>query len=243
MCAATPHAHPLEDTSLSLIRGCSVPSTICGHDAPPTTAGKSLCQTRSFCFCLSQTIILTVLGLRSVRGSYTVFGDECGQEVRAAVVVHLPCTSLFALRSALGRHCRRCSASLVVCAQVPEHVQMKSRTLVSQVVNFEQDNALEREMVWCPNWRCATTAGLHILSKSLAERRRIGCTGCLPAAVAARPDSERAVSSARSSGLWWSRSPWTKRGGSRPRSTATRRRVRHRHRPTIHDSCSDSTHA
>ena len=83
----------------------------------------------------------------------------------------------------------------------------------------------------------------YSLSKSLAERRRVGCTGCLPAAVAARPDSERAVSSARSSGLWWSRSPWTKRGGSRPRSTATRRRVRHRHRPTVHDSCSDSTHA
>ncbi len=80
------------------------------------------------------------------------------------------------------------------------------------------------------------------LSKSLAERRRVGCTGCLPAAVAARPDSERAVSSARSSGLWWSRSPWTKRGGSRPRSSATRRRVRHRHCPTTHDSCSDSTH-
>ena len=42
---------------------------------------------------------------------------------------------------------------------------MKSRTLVSQVVNFEQDNALEREMVWCPNWRCVTTAGLYILSQ------------------------------------------------------------------------------
>ena len=43
---------------------------------------------------------------------------------------------------------------------------MKSRTLVSQVVNFEQDNALEREMVWCPNWRCVTTAGLHLLSQT-----------------------------------------------------------------------------
>ena len=126
------------------------------------------------------------------------------------------------------------SVAFFVCAQVPEHVQMKSRTLVSQVVNFEQDNALQREMVWCPNWRCATTtrSGLHFSVKSLAERRRVGCTGCLPAAAAARPDSERAVSSARSSGLWWSRSPWTKRGGSRPRSSATRRRVRHRHRPT-----------
>ena len=57
------------------------------------------------------------------------------------------------------------SLALFVCAQVPEHVQMKSRTLVSQVVNFEQDNALEREMVWCPNWRCVTTAGLYILSQ------------------------------------------------------------------------------
>ena len=136
------------------------------------------------------------------------------------------------------------SVALFVCAQVPEHVQMKSRTLVSQVVNFEQDNALEREMVWCPNWRCAPPLDcISSLKEPIAERRRVGCTGCLPAAVAARPDSERAVSSARSSGLWWSRSPWTKRGGSRPRSTATRRRVRHRHRPTVHDSCSDSTHA
>ena len=101
-----------EDTSVSLMRGCSVPSTICGHDVPPTAAGKSLCQIRSFCFCLSQPIILTVFGLRSVRGSFTLFGDECGQEVRAAVVVHLPRTSLLALRSAPSRHCRRCSASL-----------------------------------------------------------------------------------------------------------------------------------